>query len=171
MEAANDNGADWRIRLQRELTDLEVFWLDPTHKPTNIGIEDEQTKYILNDLRSKGDYKLLRQMIQPIRSYDLRMVDISDFLVVHLDRDTPTCGTWEELFLANRQKKPVVLHYAQGKGKVPHWLFDVVPEQMMFSEWFEVFEYLRHIAYGTNIDDLNRWKFFDLSLCRTFNDE
>lgn len=168
MEHESDNGVNWRIEIQLELKDLEIIFLDPTSKPTHVGIEDETTKILLNDLREKGDYKLLRQIIQPIRSYDLRMVDISDFLIVHLDRDIPTCGTWEELFLANRQKKPIVLHFAQGKNKVPHWLFDVIPDQMMFSSWNEVYNYVRHIATDSNIEDCNRWKFFDFSLCRKF---
>ena len=41
-----------------------------------------------------------------IRCVDLRMVDISDFLVVNLDPDIPTFGTHEEIANANRQRSP-----------------------------------------------------------------
>jgi len=170
MEYSNSVGQDWRIALQKELMDLEIIFLDPTHKPTHIGIENEQTQGIMKELRAKGDYKLLRDMVRPIRSYDLRMVDVSDFLVVHLNHDVQTTGTWEELYLANRQKKPIILHYSQGKEQVPLWLFDVIPEQMMFGSWKEVCKYVRHIAKDKHIDDLNRWKFFDFSLCRSFDE-
>jgi len=168
MEFSKSIGQEWRIYLQKELKDLEIIFLDPTCKPTHVGIEDEQTQGIMKQLREKGDYRLLRDMISPIRAYDLRMVDISDFIIVHLDRNTPTTGTWEELYLANREKKPIILHYTQGKNNVPLWLFDVIPHQMMFGDWAEVCKFVRHIALDKNIDDLNRWKFFDFSLCRKF---
>lgn len=169
MEHADKNGEDWRIALQKELKDLNIIWLDPTHKPTNIALETEETKHILNELREKGDYDLLKQMGVPIRGYDLRMVDVADFLVVHLNNNTPTCGTWEELFWANRQKKPILLHHEQGRNSIPHWLYFTLPKQMMFETWDEVYTYLRHISNDTNIDDLGRWRFFDFSLCRKFD--
>jgi hypothetical protein len=168
MEHDANNGEGWRINLQKELVDLEIVWLDPTQKPTKIALENESTKHILHELREKEDFKLLREMMIPIRSYDLRMVDISDFLVVHLDLNIPTCGTWEEIFIANKQKKPIILHMEQGKKKIPYWLFSVIPEQLLFDDWNEVYKYIRHIANDVTVDDLNRWRFFDFSLGRKF---
>lgn len=43
-------------------------------------------------------------MMKVIRSVDLRLVDISDFMIVNLDLETHPCGTLEEIFWANRQK-------------------------------------------------------------------
>lgn len=169
MEMSEDNGQDWRINIQRELKDLNIIWLDPTQKPTRIALENEETKHILNELREKEDYDLLKQMGIPIRGYDLRMVDVCDFLVVHLNKDVPTCGTWEELFWGNRQKKPILVHYEQGRESIPHWLYFSLPKQTMFGSWEEVYTYIRHINSDPNIDDLGRWRFFDFSLCRNFD--
>jgi hypothetical protein len=166
MEYSVDNGQDWRINIQKELKDLDLIFLDPTQKPTAVALEDEHTKALLQELRAKGDYDTLKYMMSAIRAYDLRMVDMADFLIVHLDFNIQTTGSWEEIFLANRSKKPILLHYAQGRENIPYWLWGTLPKQTMFSTWEEVHNYIRHIAHDENIDDLNRWRFWDFSLGR-----
>ena len=42
------------------------------------------------------------------------MVDICDFLVVNLDLDVHATGTYEELYWANRMKKPILVRIEQG---------------------------------------------------------
>ena len=100
--------------------------------------------------------------MKTIRSVDLRLVDISDFLIVNLDLDHYACGTWEELFLANRSKKPIVIHIEQGKQNTPDWLFGTIPHQMIFSTWLELQSYLQYIDGNSQIEHHNRWRFFDL---------
>ena len=101
-------------------------------------------------------------LMKTIRSVDLRLVDISDFLIVNLDLDHYACGTWEELFLANRSKKPIVIHIEQGKQNTPDWLFGTIPHQMIFSTWLELQSYLQYIDGDSQIEHHNRWRFFDL---------
>jgi len=57
--------------------------------------------------------------MKQIRPVDLRMVDICDFLVVNLDLQVHACGTYEELFWANRMKKPVLIRIEQGIEHTP----------------------------------------------------
>ena len=95
-----------------------------------------------------------------IRNTDLRMVDISDFLVVNLDLDIHPCGTYEELFLANRQKKPIILRIKQGKGETPDWLLGTIPHETIFSTWEEVRDYLDLVDKGKVQD--KRWMFFNI---------
>jgi len=102
-------------------------------------------------------------MMKTIRSVDLRLVDISDFLIVNLNLEHYACGTWEELFLCNRSKKPILLHIEQGKQHTPDWLFGTMPHQWFFSTWEELKEYLLSINKNDNIEHYNRWRFFNLN--------
>ena len=88
------------------------------------------------------------------------MVDISDFLIVNLDLDVHPCGTYEEIFWANRQKKPIIVHMVQGKQKCPDWLFGTIPHEMIFSSWEEIKNYLVEINHSEEIKTFNRWYFF-----------
>jgi hypothetical protein len=170
MEAEPDNGVGWRQRLVAELADLGVCWLDPTDKPTDIAVESLETRQQLARDREEGNYDALARTMKLVRCVDLRLTDIADFLVVHLDAALRTCGTWEEIANANRQKKPVLVHYEQGKANVPLWLYGMLPHQMIFSTWADLYAYLRHIAHDPVIDRLNRWYFFNLSHAES-NDE
>ena len=102
-------------------------------------------------------------MMKTIRTTDLRLVDISNFLVVNLDLDVHPCGTYEEIFWANRQKKPILIHMEQGKKNAPDWLFGTIPHQMIFSSWDEIKEYLRNIDSGKYFKTYDRWYFFNVN--------
>jgi len=161
MEKDNTNGIEWRQSIQTDLADLNIRWLDPTDKPTETGREDLGTKQELFDARNAGDYEAVRERMKIIRCVDLRMVDISDFLIVNLNPDVPTFGTHEEISNANRQKKPVILHIIGGKKKTPLWFLGMLPHQLIFSTWEEIYNYLRHVAHDSIIDRQDRWYFFD----------
>lgn len=171
MDRVADGGETWRVSLQKDLADLGVFWLDPTHKPIDIGIEDATMRAEIKDLKQIGLYDEVSPPVKVIRAVDLRMVDISDFLVVNLDLEIHACGTYEELFLANRQKKPIIIHVEQGKENAPNWLFGTLPHEMIFSTWDEVKGYLRHVAKDSTIQHFNRWMFFNFNMCRKFDGE
>ena len=115
-----------------------------------------------NLLKQSKKYEEFSNMMKTIRAVDLRLVDISDFLIVNLDINTHPCGTLEEIFLANRSKKPVLIRMEQGKNQTPDWLFGTLPHSMFFSTWDEVREYLSHIDTDTFINCENRWRFFNL---------
>jgi hypothetical protein len=168
MDRIADGGAGWRIDIQRELADLEMFWLDPTHKPIEIGIEDSETRVFINEMKNANNYDAVVPQMRAIRNVDLRMVDISDALVVNIDLECHACGTYEELSLANRQKKPAIVHIEQGKQHTPNWLLGMLPHEMIFSTWNEVHQYIRHIAHDPVIKHFSRWYFFNFDLCRKF---
>ena len=161
MDRAADGGVGWRQDLKNSLKDLKIFWLDPTRKPINIGIEDLENRTLRHKAKQAGDFEFVCAQMKQIRPVDLRMVDIADFLVVNIDLEIHACGTMEELFWANRCKKPILVHTKQGIEHTPDWLFGVLPFEMFFSTWSDVKKYLRHIAHDPVIDRLNRWYFFD----------
>lgn len=162
MEKDPTNGVEWRQAIKTDLAELGVCWLDPTDKPIEIGRETPEMKDELIRARAAKDYDAVTKLMKLIRCIDLRMGDISDFLVVNIHPDVPTFGTHEEIANANRQKKPIIVRVEGGKERTPLWLLAMLPHAMIFGTWQEVHQYLRHIAHDETIDRLNRWYFFDL---------
>ena len=99
--------------------------------------------------------------MRDIRSIDLRMIDISDFDIVRLDMEIPACGSIEEITLANKQKKPVLIWCPQGKKKLYRWIYGMLPIEHIFGDLDCLFNYLNYINSAETIDDLGRWRFFD----------
>jgi nucleoside 2-deoxyribosyltransferase len=162
MDRVPDRGCTWRDSITPFLHALGVEVFNPSSKPSNIGLEDQDSHKIKSKLKEKENYDELSSMMKSIRSVDLRLVDISDFLIVNLDLTVHPCGTLEEIFWANRQKKPILVHMVQGKKHTPDWLFGTIPHQMIFSTWDEIKSYLLHIDTSENIDTHKRWYFFNI---------
>jgi nucleoside 2-deoxyribosyltransferase len=162
MDRVLDRGTGWRDFITPFLENLGLVVFNPLKKPTDIGKEDNETSTLKKYLKLNHRYDELSSLMKHIRSVDLRLVDISDFLIVNLDLDTHPCGTLEEIFLANRQKKPIIIHMVQGKQQAPDWLFGTIPHQMIFSSWEDIKDYLNHINCSQNIDDHKRWYFFNV---------
>lgn len=160
MDRVEDRGAGWRDKITPFLEEMGIVVFNPLNKPTDTGLEDHDSHIIKNKLKFQKRYDELSSMMKTIRSVDLRLVDISDFLVVNLNLDIHPCGTYEEIFTANRQKKPILIHVEQGKEHAPDWLFGTIPHQMIFSNWQELQSYLIHINSSENIEHHKRWYFF-----------
>jgi uncharacterized membrane protein len=162
MDRVADGGEEWRLRIRKNLQHLEINWLDPTNKPIDIGKEDKESRAIRNQAKKDGDWELVAEEMKPIRCVDLRMIDVCDFIVVYIDISVHACGTYEEVFLANRQKKPVLFVVEQGKKNTPNWLMAALPHEYFFSSWEDLYDYLDMIAHDqTFADDRGRWYFFD----------
>lgn len=162
MDRVADRGNGWRDNITPFLESLGVIVFNPIKKPTTIGMEDFATHQFKLKLKQEKKYDDLAHLMKTIRSVDLRLVDISDFLIVNLDLDIHPCGTYEEIFWANRQKKPIIIHMVQGKQNTPDWLFGTIPHEMILSSWEEVKLYLSHINNHCKINNHNRWYFFDV---------
>ena len=160
MDRVSDRGSGWRDSISPFLESLGIIIFNPIKKPTTVGVEDFATHKYKQKLKLEKNYDDLSQLMKTIRSVDLRLVDISDFLIVNLDLDIHPCGTYEEIFWANRQKKPIIIHMVQGKHNAPDWLFGTIPHQMIFSSWDEIKFYLTQIHNSAEINNYNRWYFF-----------
>lgn len=163
MDRVADRGAGWRSLITPFLQGLGATVFNPLNKPSDLGSEDEETHKKKTYLKKSEKYDDLSDIMKTIRAVDLRLVDISDFLVVNLDINTHPCGTLEEIFWANRAKKPVIIRMEQGKNQVPDWLFGTLPHSMFFSTWEEVQDYLTHIDGDSEINCEGRWRFFKFS--------
>ena len=162
MDRVSDRGNGWRDNITPFLETLGIVVFNPIKKPTKIGEEDNRVHKQKIQLKLNYQYDELSSIMKTIRSVDLRLVDISDFLIVNLDLDVHPCGTYEEIFWANRQKKPIIVHMVQGKQSAPDWLFGTIPHEMIFSSWEPIKEYLIDINTKTEIKTFNRWYFFNI---------
>jgi len=126
-----------------------------------VGQEDDESRRQRRKAKARGDFDELVRVMNPIRRVDLRMVDISDWLAVNLDMDIHACGMYEEIFLANRQKKPILVHVEQGKRVAPDWLFATIHHDHIFDTWNELIGYVRHVACDEVVATYDRWCFFD----------
>lgn len=162
MDRVKDRGSTWRDNITPFLQNLGIVVFNPIKKPTVLGQEDEATHKLKLQLKADQNYSELSELMKTIRSVDLRLVDISDFLIVNLDLDIHPCGTYEEIFWANRQKKPIIIHMVQGKQNAPDWLFGTIPHEMIFSSWDSIKEYLNHVNSSTTMHNYNRWYFFSV---------
>lgn len=160
MDRVPDGGKTWRENISPLLKNMGLIVFNPLTKPSEIGKEDENTVTLKKRLKQEKRYDELSKVMKTIRNVDLRLVDISDFLIVNLDLDIHPCGTYEEVFLANREKKPILINVVQGKQNAPDWLFGTLPHEMIFDSWLDLREYLVYIATAETIDTHNRWYFF-----------
>lgn len=161
MDRVPDAGETWRRLIRHHLDDLGILWLDPTHKPIDIGVEDDESRRQRHENKMAGRYDLVTDEMMPIRDVDRRMVNVSDFLIVNIDLEVHACGTYDEFNLANSQDKPILTHIEQGKNACPDWLFACIPHEHVFGSWTDLRKYVRHIAHDKVVDHMGRWLFFD----------
>lgn len=165
MDRAIDGGVQWREQLTPWLQQRGILVIDPCNKPTDdlAIIESSEARVERRKLKEEGKYKEFRQQGKQVRAWDLRFVDKADFIIVHLDMDAKPCGTWEESFEANRSKKPVLVHCADGKLEVPDWFQWALPPEFFFDSWDELKEYIRHMDEDEQVDYMDRWRPIDFS--------
>ena len=100
IDHVDDDGTGWRQNITPYLKKMGLTILDPTDKPTSqckwneIGEEKEHIQKLV-DLRRWDE---LNRMAKEIVLVDLRMVEVSDFMICYVDKDTHLCGTYDELF-------------------------------------------------------------------------
>ena len=165
IDHADDDGVGWRNQMTDFLSDLGVIVLDPCDKPVKdsyfkeIGNEKEK----MMNLKETGRYFELTQRMKEIVHMDLRMVDISDFVVVYLDFDQRPFGTIHELLNSLHQRKPTLVVVKGGRANASNWLFGIMNYEFMFDDFDSLQVWLRQIDDGTIEGDLSRWVFMDVS--------
>ena len=96
--------------------------------------------------------------MREIRSFDLNLVDRSDFIVAHLIPDVASWGSAEELVTAIRMKKPVFLSIEGGKKKTPLWIMGMLPHKYIYNNVTEIVDKLKNIDSGKKAIDNERWR-------------
>lgn len=160
MDRAPDNGVEWREKVTPFLAAMGVVVLNPCNKPIDIGLEGIEDRTRRRRLKEEELYDQLSSEIKLLRVVDLRMVDMSDFLIVNIDTDVHACGTYEEDSWANRMKNPIMVHCEQGKQGCPDWMFGKIPHEHIFTHWSDMMQYLWNIHTGLDNETFKRWLFF-----------
>ena len=165
IEKTGDYGIEWRDCIKRGLAHLRIHWLDPCDKPIDYARETPETSKLLLDDRLHGRVSLVKDRMDPVRAVDLRMVDISDFIIVNLLPGEPTFGTHEEVQRASSQNKPVIIRIDGGLKATPFWWYSQLDHKLFFDTWLNVRRYLGCIASydGGDLPYLsdNKWLLFD----------
>ena len=128
MEFVSDHGVGWRrkfIELLKE-KNLKIDCIDPTNKPGGKDVDVNENKNYQIECQSQGRFLELQEYVSQYRRYDLRFVDLSDFLIAVIDPTVPQWGTSNEIYEAERQHKPIFFVIEGGLHKLPRWLFDVI---------------------------------------------
>ena len=166
IDDAQDLGVGWRKKLTPFLQSLGVIVLDPCNKPTDRGSEEHELHRERDRLFRDKEYNRVTDIMSEVRKVDFQMLDGSNFLIVYLDLSKKMCGTWEELFLANAQRKSILVMCPQGKDKISPWLFAALDHNLFFDDWDSVRNYLNTLNSIPKKDLLSqgyeRWRFLDL---------
>lgn len=156
------NGESWRLKIATEFDKLGIIVFDPYKKPFVEKIEEgEDTKSKLQHLLDTEQYGEAQRIMRKIRSYDLNLVDRSDFIVSHIIPNVASWGSAEELVTAVRMKKPTFISIEGGKKKCPFWLLGMFPDKYIYNSVDEIIEMVKKIDNGQKEMDSDRWRLLD----------
>lgn len=171
MEFAPDDGVGWRKNITPFLEELGIIVLDPTDRPCRLSFATSATEELdmVKGIRSTGDFDKLASYVQEVVHQDLRMVDLSDILIVYIDASVPSVGTIDEFVTACNQRKPIFLFCKQGKKGVPIWLWGRMGKHwkdILCDDLEDVCSRLKRIAYCKDEDlgdtiNMKRWFFLN----------
>jgi nucleoside 2-deoxyribosyltransferase len=163
IDHAADDGVVWRNDMTKWLEKRKVKVLDPCDKPIKNAYykEIEGEKIKMFELKQTGRYFELTRRMKEIVHMDLRMVDVSDFVIVYLDMDSKPFGTIHELLNSLHQRKPTLAVIEGGRAKASNWLFGIMDYNFMFDSFEDLKTFLEQINNGTIEGDLSRWVFFE----------
>ena len=137
MDYDRESGKEWRLHISAWLRYRNIIPFDPYNKPVSDeeGLENDDAYDEIKTAKSNKDWHKVRELVKPIVSIDLRLVDHADFLIVNYDVEKRPCGTIDEIVTACNQNKPVLLYCPQGIGEIHNWMFGRIPIEFMFDNW------------------------------------
>lgn len=153
------NGESWRKKVQDSLEPLNIKVFNPYLKPFVKDIQENAT--VATDLLSameRADYEYVETNMRTIRSYDLNLVDRSDFVIAYINPSVPTFGSIEELTTACRMKKATFIAIEGGKGKCPLWIMGMFPHKYIYNTIDDILNIIIKIDNDEIQIDSDRWK-------------
>lgn len=153
------NGSNWRDEVTKELSKLNIICFNPYEKPFVKDIkEDEPARKSMDTWVKTKQYDKVAEKMKVIRSYDLNLVDRSDFIIAHLVPDVASWGSAEEIVTAVRMKKPIFISMEGGKTKTPLWVFGMIPHKYIYNSILEILDTIKAIDSGDIEMDSDRWR-------------
>lgn len=152
----------WREYTSSKLHQIGVKCFDPFKKPfLNSVEEDEKTRDILLKLMSDGNYKHVREHMRRVRAFDLRLVDLSDFVIACISPTKASWGSADEIFTALRLRKPTFIVVEGGVSKTPLWIVGSIPTEYLFNNLDECLNRIIDINSGKYPIDDKYWRLLD----------
>jgi len=153
------SGRDWRDYVEGELEPLGIRIFNPYKKPFVKDVnEDEDTRLSIEHCMSHGYFNDVAERMKQIRSYDLNLVDRSDFIIAHLLPEVASWGSAEEIVTAVRMKKPIFISMEGGKNKTPLWMMGMIPHHYIYDSIEDVVDMVKKINNGEKSIDSDRWR-------------
>jgi hypothetical protein len=158
IEHAHDDGVGWRkyIKNKCKSKNINIKWLDPTDKLEGLKKEIGDEKKEVSGLKKSEKWEELRILMKSIVRQDLRCVDISDFLIIKIDKSIHMCGSYHEIVVALNQKKPVLAIIEGGRKNCPDWIFGIMHYENMFDNEDDLIDYLLELNNGKK-DMSDKW--------------
>lgn len=156
IDDASDLGVGWRRRFKEKAREakLGIRFIDPCDKPESCAQEVIDGQRYVDKYRKEKDWRAMRDFVKTLRREDLRFTDIADFLVIKIDPSCHMCGSYDELFLAERQRKPIFCIIEDGIERLPTWLFGVFHLENIFTSVDECIEHLKQLN-NTPLEELD----------------
>lgn len=152
-------GGKWRDYVETEMAKIGVTCFNPYKKPFLKAMpEDEDARADLLERMKNGSYEYVHDYMRKVRACDLKLVDISDFLIAYIDPNIPTIGSIEEISVANRAKRPIFMAIEGGKKYCPLWIMGMLPPHYIYDSVYEAVETIKRIDSGATPIDSERWK-------------
>ena len=153
------SGRDWRSEVTDALKPLKITCFNPYEKPFIKDVEeDEASRQEMETWMKTKQYDRATERLKTIRSYDLNLVDRSDFIIAHLVPQVASWGSAEEIVTAVRMKKPIFISMEGGKAKTPLWMLGMLPHKYIYNSIEEIIEMLYAIDGGSKPIDSDRWR-------------
>jgi len=153
------NGSSWREDIEKFLTEMDVRVFNPYNKTfLEDFFETADFGGELMRLAEAKKFSQIAELMSRTRAHDLRLVDMADFIIAYINTDIYTCGTFEEIFTANRQKKPIYLVVEGGWARCPYWLLGAIPMGYIFDSFISLKRHLSYLDDGQVEFDRSRWK-------------
>lgn len=153
------NGRGWRDQVKTSLDNRGITFFDPYHKPFVHDVpEDESSREQMLNWMETEQYDLVQTRMWAIRGYDLRLCDVCDFFIAHINPAVASWGSAEEITTVVREKKPLFLSIEGGKKKTPLWLMGKLPHKYIYNSVDEIIETIKAIDDGILKLSSEKWK-------------
>jgi len=153
------DGQDWRSYVEKELSPLNITIFNPYKNCFIKDIDEgEKKREEMETAMEWGGYKKVSIWMREIRTYDLNLVDRSDFIIAHIIPDVASWGSAEEIVTAVRMKKPTFISIEGGKKKTPLWIMGMLPDHYIYDSIDQVVDMIKSIDSGEKEIDSDRWR-------------
>ena len=160
MQYAKD-GRGWRDIVKQELSDRNITFFDPYHKPFIHNVpEDAVSRTEMLHWLEMEQYDLVTQRMKQVRGYDLRCIDLSDWFICNITPNIASWGTVEELSVMVRQQKPIfiIIESPRGKKDVPLWILSMVNHKYIYNSMEDAINMIKAVDNDIVKMSSDKWR-------------